>query len=286
MSKKDWKESGLNVKDELVEDHISIVSAGVAFYFFLALFPTLIAAISIFGLMVDPQQIQQIMIQFASTLPKQASQVISDILKGIAGQSDQTLGWGIALSLLFSLWAAHKGTRAVFEGINIAYDEVDDRGFFKKNGITLLFTIGGIIVGAVCLALVVLFPLFTGTIQLPSFLQTIIVWLRWPIMAAIVIGILAVTYKVAPARPIPKFSWVTRGAVIAVLLWLPASLLFTFYINNFSSYSATYGSLAAVIILMLWFFITAFVILLGAEINSEIGLLNTKTDRDKNDHKK
>ncbi len=272
MIKKEWKEIGLSVKDELEEDHISIVSAGVAFYFFLALFPTLIAAISIFGLIFDPAQVGQLMNEINKVFPAQATQIISDILKGVAGKENQTLGWSLALSLLLSFWTANKGTKAIFQGINIAYDEVDDRGFLKKNGITLLFTVGGIIVGIVCIALVVFFPVFIENIGLPAFLQNLIAWLRWPLLAAIIIGVLGVTYQIAPDRHNSELSWVSRGALIAVLLWLPASLLFTFYINNFGNYSATYGSLAAVIILMLWFFITAFVILLGAEINSEVEL--------------
>lgn len=279
-----WKHVGLRIKDQLAEDHISIVSAGVAYYFFLALFPTLIAAISIFGLIVDPAQVQQQMSQMANILPQQTSQMISGILENIAGKSGQTLGWSLAVSILLSLWTAQQGTKAVFEGINIAYNQVDERGFFKRNGLTLLFTLAGIIVGTICTALVVVFPAIVEGINLPSTsLESLIQWLRWPILALIIMGALGLTYKIAPYHRDISFRWVSWGAVTATILWLAGSLLFSFYISNFGNYDQMYGSFAAAIILMLWFFITAYVILLGAEINSEIErqtLKDTTIDKD------
>lgn len=266
-----WKQIGKRVNGELTIDHIAIVSAGVAYYFFLALFPTLIAAISIFGLVMEPAQIQQQISEVAHILPEQSSQMLSGILEEIAGKSGQTLGWSLILSILFSLWSAQQGTKAVFEGINVAYDEIDERGFFKYNGLTLLFTLGGIAIGIICTALVVVFPVIIAGINLPAYgVESIIKWLRWPLLALIVMGVLAITYKIAPDRRNPEFRWVSWGAVIATVLWLLGSILFSMYISNFGNYDKMYGSFAAVIILMLWFYITAYVILLGAEINSEM----------------
>ncbi len=266
-----WKQIGKRVYSELAVDHIAIVAAGVAFYFFLALFPTFIAAISIFGLVMEPAQIQQQISEVAHILPEQSSQMISDILTGIADKSSQTLGWSLILSILFSLWTAQQGTKAVFEGINVAYDEIDERGFFKYNGLTLLFTLGGILIGIICTVLVVVFPAIINAVNLPAIgVESIVPWLRWPVLALIVMGVLAITYKIAPDRRNPQFSWVSWGAVIATVLWLAGSILFSFYISNFGNYDKMYGSFSAVIVLMLWFFITAYVILLGAEINSEM----------------
>lgn len=265
-----WKSVGGRVFKEISKDHVSIISAGVAFYFFLALFPTLIAAISIYGLVNEPAQVQQQMEQMTFILPQQASQMLSDILNTIVGKGGQTLSWSLGLSLLFTLWSAHQGTSAVFEGVNIAYDETNERGFFKSHGITLLFTLGGVIIGLLCIALVVVFPAVADSLGLPSILKTLIEWLRWLVLAGVIIGVLGLTYKIAPDRETPDFQWVSWGAVIATILWLGASLLFSFYINNFGNYDKMYGSFAAVIILMLWFYLTAYIILLGAEINSEI----------------
>ncbi len=271
LSWKGWKQIGKRVNSELTVDHIAIVAAGVAFYFFLALFPTFIAAISIFSLVMEPAQIQQQISEIAHILPQQSTQMISDVLEDITGKSKATLGWSLVVSVLFSLLSAQQGTKAVFEGINVAYNEIDERGFFKYNGLTLLFTIGGIVIGVICTALVVVFPAIVEGINLPAYgVESIVQWLRWFVLALILMGVLAITYKIAPDRNNPQFRWVSWGAVIATILWLAGSILFSFYISNFGNYDKMYGSFAAVIILMLWFFITAYVILLGAEINSEM----------------
>ena len=271
LSRESWKQIGKRVYSQLTVDHISIVSAGVAFYFFLALFPTFIAAISIFGLIMDPAQIQQQISEVAHILPDQSSQMISNILEGIADKSGKSLGWSLVWSILFSLFTAMQGTKAVFEGINVAYDEIDGRGFFKYNGLTLLFTLGGIVIAIISSALVVVFPAIVDAINLPAYgVETVIQWLRWPVLALIVMGILAILYKIAPDRRNPQFRWVTWGAVIATILWLVGSILFSIYISNFGNYDRMYGSFSAVIVLLLWFFITAYAILLGAEINSEM----------------
>ncbi|MFU8831991.1 MAG: YihY/virulence factor BrkB family protein [Wenzhouxiangella sp.] len=274
---KGWKELALRVKDQLPEDHVSIISAGVAFYFFLALFPALAAAFSVYGLVMDPAQVMQQMNQLANVLPEQAHQMIGNILEQQSERSGTALGWSLAVSVLISLWSANKATKAVFEGVNIAYNQTDDRGFFKKNAITLLFTLGGIIVGLLALAVIAVFPALVDQIGLPSTVETIIQLLLWPILAVIVIFALAAVYKVAPSRKNPQFKWTSWGAITATLLWLAGSLLFTLFVTNFGNFDETYGAFAAVIILMLWFFLTAFVILLGAEINSE---MEHQTSRD------
>ncbi len=274
---KGWKDIALRVKDQLKTDHVSIVSAGIAFYFFLAIFPTIAAALSIYGLVMDPAEVQQQMGQLATILPEQAHQMISNILEKQSEKSESSLGWSLVLSILISLWSSNKGTQAVFQGVNITYNEQDDRGFLKLTGVTLLFTIGGIIIGFIAIIMVVAFPALIDKIGLPSTLETIIQLLRWPILALIVMFALAAVYKVAPYRKSPEFKWTKWGAVIATVLWLGGSLLFSLYVNNFGSFDETYGSFAAVIILMLWFFLTAFIILLGSEINSE---MEHQTSRD------
>jgi membrane protein len=267
---KGWKDIALRVKDQLNYDHVQVVSAGVAFYFFLALFPAIAAAVSIYGLLVSPEQVEQQMSQLASALPEQAHQMISEILHQMAGESDSNLGWTLVISILLSLYSSNKGIAAVFEGVNIAYDELDERGFFKKNGIELLFTLGAIVLGLLAIAVIGAWPGMVGNLGLPSVLQTLISWGRWIVLALIISLSLGLIYKVAPDRDNPEFKWVSWGAGIATLLWIGGSLLFSWYVNNFGSYDETYGSFAAIVILMLWFFLTAYIIILGAEINSEM----------------
>lgn len=274
---KGWKDITLRVKDQLTKDHVSMVSAGTAFYFFLAIIPAIAAALSIYGLLMEPAQVEQQMSQLANTLPEQAHQMVSNILERQSEKPESFLGWSLILSILISLWSANKGTKAVFEGVNITYNQIDERGFFKLNALTLLFTIGGIIIGFFAIAMVVVFPALIDKIGLPSTIETIIQLLRWPILALLFMFALAGVYKVAPYRESPEFKWTSSGAIIATVLWLAGSLLFTLYVNNFDSFDETYGSFAAVIILMLWFYLTAFIILLGAEINSE---MEHQTNRD------
>jgi membrane protein len=271
-----WKDVLLRVKDQLTTDHIDIVAAGVAFYFFLALFPALAAVVSIYGLVTDPGQVEQHMAQLTSLLPQETHQMISERLHSIAQQSGKALGWGVIFSILISLWSANSGTKSLFEGINIAYNEENERGFIKQNALTLLFTIGAMIVGIISAGLVVGFPAMVGKLGLPEVLQTIISWGRWPLLGVIVMFALALIYKVAPSRNNPKFKWVSWGAVISTVLWLLGSWLFSLYVTNFGNYNETYGSVAAVIILMLWFNLTSYIILLGAEINSELELQTAK----------
>lgn len=267
---KGWKDIALRVKDRLTKDHVTLVSAGIAFYFFLAIFPAIAAALSTYGLVMEPAQVEQQMSQLVNVLPEQAHQMISDILKHQSEKSGSSLGWSLVLSVLFSLWSANKGTKAVFEGVNITYDETDGRGFFKKIALTLMFTLGGIIIGFFAIVMVVAFPALIDKIGLPSTLETIIQFLRWPLLALIVMFALTAVYKIAPYRENPAFKWASWGAIIATVFWLAGSLLFSLFVNNFGILDKTYGSFAAVITLMLWFFLTAFLVLLGAEVNSEM----------------
>jgi membrane protein len=270
IPRKGFKQVLLRVKDQVQKDHISIIAAGIAFFIFLALFPAIAALLSIYGLIMDPQQVQQQMNQVSAFLPAQAHQMISEILQNVASQSEETLGLGVAISVLVSLWSANKGTKALFEGVNVAYKEEQTRGFFKENGLSLLFTLGGMVLFFICLSLVVAFPVFVGNLGLPEVAVTILDWSRWLLLGIILMFAIAAVYNYAPVRRRPKFRWVSWGAVVATVLWLLGSLLFSFFVSNFGNYDETYGSVAGIVILMLWFFMTALLILIGAEINSEL----------------
>ncbi len=270
IPKKGWKDIIMRLKDRIGEDNVSIVAAGVAFYFFLAMFPAISAIVSIYGLVVEPAEVEQQLKQVADVLPADAHEMISRILTQTAEKSSESLSLSLIISILFSLWSANKATTAVFTGVNIAYHESDDRNFFKKIGITLLFTLGAIFTGIIAVAFVIAFPALIDKLGLSSLLQNGLALLRWVILAGIVYFAFILLYRTAPHRSTPKMKWVNPGAIFATVLWMGGSLLFTLYINNFTSYDKTYGTIAAVVILMLWFFLTGFIILLGAELNSEI----------------
>jgi membrane protein len=263
-----WKQILMRVKDRMEEDNLTIVAAGVAFYAFLAIFPALMALLSIYGLAVDPQQAERQISQLSGMMPEQAFSVIKERVENLISTSGSTLGWGMALGILISLWSANAGTKSLFKGMDIAYETKNNRGFIKQNALTLVFTFGAIITLLLSMALIVIFPAIVNTFGLPGNIESLISWLRWPLLAAIVILVISLIYKYAPDRRTPNFKWVLVGASLATILWLIASLGFSFYVSNFGNYGEMYGSISAVVILLLWLFLTSFIILLGAEVNS------------------
>lgn len=268
ISWKGWKKVALGVKEQLTKDHVSIVSAGIAFYFFLAIFPAVAAALSIYGLIMDPVQVGQQMSQLTDILPEQVHQMIATILERQSEKSGASLGWSFAVSMLISLWSANKATKAVFEGVNIAYSGTSHRGFVKRNAVTLLFTLSGIVIGLVAITLVAFFPALIDKVGLDSRLETFLHLLRWPLLGLIFILALACVYRVAPYRQSPDARWTSWGASIATVIWLAGSVIFSFFVSNYDNFDEAFGSFSAVVFLMLWFFLTGFIVLLGAEINS------------------
>lgn len=265
-----WKKIVLKVKDEIGENNVSIVSAGVAFYAFLAIFPAIAALISIYGLAMDPQNIQQQLSQIYGVMPQQAYEILKTQIEKLMETPGSALGWSMAISILFSIWSANKGTKSLFTGVDIAYDTKNTRGFFKQNGLTLLFTFGAIILVILSMILIVAFPALVGTLGLPGGIEKLIGWGRWILLAIVVIWFLGMVYSRAPDKPTPKFKWVLPGALLATVLWLIASWGFSYYVSNFGSYGEVYGSISAVVVMLLWLFLSSFIILLGAELNSEI----------------
>lgn len=270
IPKRGWFDIVKRVFREISDDNVSIISAGVAFYAFLAIFPAIAAIISIYGLVVDPQTVQQQLSSVAEVLPKQASQLMRSQLSQIVKGSPTALGWGLFLSVFLSLWSANRGTSALFQGLNVVYDEKNKRGFIKNTALTLLFTLLGVIVAIISIALVIALPAIAGGLGISGVLMTTLMWLRWFLLAGLIMLSLAALYRFAPDRKDPKWQWVSWGSALATILWIAGSLAFSYYVDNFGNYNATYGSLAAVVILLFWLYLSSFIILIGAEFNSEI----------------
>lgn len=262
-----WKAVLKRSIGEIKEDNVALLAAGVAFYFWLALIPAIIAAIMIYGLVADPQQIQSQIQSMLSSLSSDAQSVISEPITSAATAGGLSIG--VVVSLAGVLWTASGGMNGLIKGIGVAYDEPDERNFVVKRGLAILLTLGGIVFLAVAVLLIGVLPAVLGTLGLGSIAQTVVNIARWPLLAVVIMVALAVIYKVGPDRDDPKMRWASLGAVVATILWLIGSGLFSFYVTNFGSYNKTYGALAGVIILNLWLFLTAFVVLFGAEINSE-----------------
>lgn len=274
-----WKAIALRVKDEISDNNVSIVSAGVAFYGFLAIFPAIGALVSIYGLAMDPQRIQKQLQQISSVMPAQALEIIEAQLESLVSTSGTALGWSMAFGIILSIWSANKGIKSLFTGVDIAYDLKNTRGFLRQNALTLLFTFAAIILVILSMTVIVVFPAIVSYLGLPSGVEDLINYGRWVILAGIVVLFLAYIYRYAPAKKTPKLKWVIPGALLATFLWLIASWGFSFYVKNFGSYGEVYGSISAVVVLLLWLFLTSFIILIGAELNSETEKYARKSSR-------
>lgn len=265
-----WKDIFFRTKDEVGRDNLSIVAGGVAFFMLLAIFPGIGAMVAIYGLVADPVQIQEQIAALSGILPQQAMSILQDQLSRLAEGAGGALGLGALFGILLALWSAAKGMKALITGLNIVYDETDERGFIKLNAIALGLTLAAILFAIVAIGFIVVFPAVLGFLGLSEVARVLTGVLRWPLLAIFGMIALALLYRYAPDRDEPQFRWVSWGAAAAIVLWLAASLLFSFYVKNFGSYNETYGSIGAVIILLMWFYITAFTVLLGAELNAEM----------------
>lgn len=270
IPKPGWRDILLRVKDEQKKDNLSIVAAGVAFYLILAIFPALAAMVSIYGLVLDPADVQRQLATVGSLLPPEAYRILDTQLTQIVSSSGGALGVSAVLGILLALWSAAKGMKAMITALNIAYGEEEGRGFFKLNALALLLTFGGIVFVLVSLGLILALPAFLEAVGLPGILDPLVKLLRWPLLAGCVMVALALLYRFAPNRNRPRWQWVSAGSVIATLLWIAVSVLFSVYVSQFGSYNETYGSMGAVIILLMWFFLSAYMFLLGAELNAEM----------------
>ena len=265
-----WKQILLRTKDEISKDNIPVMAAGLAFYAMLALFPLLIALISIYGLMFDPQDLQAQLESTSTFLPEEVRTILFSQFEGIVSASSSKLGWGVALSIFGALWTASSGTQSLIGAYNTVYDEKEKRGFIKLRALALLFTVGFIIFIIIAVGLIAVLPSVLSMLGLGPMTETIIAIVRWPFLGLAVVGGLAFLNRFAPSRERPQWTWISWGAVATTLLWLGVSGLFSYYASNFASYNETYGSLGSVIVLLMWLYLSALAILLGAELNSEI----------------
>ena len=265
-----WRDILLRTKDEISKDHVSMAAAGIAFYGMLALFPAIAAIISMWGLVFDPQQIGQQIESISGMLPQQAAAIVKNQSQKVASNAGGGLTFAAIGGLLLTLYSASKGMKALIEGLNIIYNEDEDRGFIKLNLVALVLTLGLVIVMIAALGLIAIVPTLLGNLGLGPMIQGLVAWSRWPLLFVVAMVSLAIIYRYAPSRDQPRWQWVSGGAVIAALLWVVGSIAFSIYVRNFGSYNETYGSLGAVIILLMWLWLSAFIVLLGAELNSEM----------------
>jgi len=232
--------------------------------------------IAIWGLLFDPQQIEQQIAAVSALLPQEAAAIVTEQARTVAAGGGG-LGLAAAGGILFALYSASKGMKALIEGLNIVYDEEEKRGFIKLNLIALGLTVGVIVAMIAALGLIVVVPVVLGFLGLGSVVNALVSLLRWPILFVGALLVLAALYRYAPSRAAPRWRWVSWGAGLATVVWVVGSIAFSVYVGNFGSYNETYGSIGAVIILLMWFWLSAFIVLAGAELNAE---MEHQTERD------
>ena len=265
-----WKDILIRVYKSLSEDRVLANAAGVTFYGLLALFPAVAALVSIYGLFADPADIGRQIESMRGLLPGGAIEVIGDQMKRVAEQDRGALGFGVILGLLIALWSANSGVKALFDALTIVYDEKERRGFFKLNAISLAFTLVALLFVIGAIGVIVALPIVLQILPMRGLLELLIDLLRWPVLLLGVIVALALLYRFGPSRDRPRWRWISWGSVVAGIVWIAASLLFSWYVANFGTYNKTYGSLGAVIGFMTWMWISTIVILIGGELNAEI----------------
>jgi membrane protein len=264
-----WLEIAKRVRRQVKEDQVALLAAGVAFYAILALAPALISVVTLYGLVADPAEVEQQMEPVIDALPEGASDILREQLTTIAEAPATGLSIGLVVSLALTLWAASSGMQGLIKAVNLAYDEPDRRGFVRLRALALAMTLCAIGFTVVAVGLIAVLPAVLGALGLGPAAAAALRWGRWPLLAVLAVIGLAAVYRYAPDRDKPRRRWVSWGAVIAGVLWLAGSALFSFYVSTFGSYNETYGSLAGVIVLLLWLWLSSFVVLLGAEINAE-----------------
>ena len=250
-------------------DNLFLVAGGVTYAVLISLFPALAAFVSIYGLLLDPSQVEKQMSALSGVLPDQSRQLLADELHKLVSASSGTLGLSAFVGLLLALWSASRGMSGLISALNIAYEENEKRGFFKLNLLAVGLTIVLMIGGATVMALVAALPAAVQLVGINGMTKWLLLVLEWPLLIVIVMMGLAVLYRYGPARAKPQWRWVSSGAVAAGTLWITASVAFTVYVANFSSYDKTYGSLGGVVILLTWLYLSAFVVLFGAVINAQ-----------------
>jgi membrane protein len=264
-----WPRFLIKIIKAIDRDHLPIASAGVAFFLMLGIFPGLAALFSIYGWLADPMEIERQLQTESGILPYEVHQILLNQVKLIAGDG-KTAGWGALLGFTFALWAGSRAMKGLIQGLNIVFRQSEKRGFLNLQIASLVLTLALIIVISSALFLIAIIPALFAMLPGDEYTLGIFAMLRWPFLLTVIIALLALLYRFGPSRHQPTWEWISPGAVAVTLIWLAASALFSYYVGNFSFYLNTYSSLGAIAILMLWLYLTAFLILLGAEIDEAL----------------
>jgi membrane protein len=260
----------IRVAHRISHNNISILAAGVAFYVFLAIPAGLTAVISIYGLVFVPQDIESQLTPLAGLLPDDVISLISGLLKTLTARPSSELSAGLALALLVALWSAQAATASTITALDLVYEETETRGFARFQGTAFGMALGVIAFAVVALSLIGLLPPALDMAPMSTTDRTLADIMRWLLLVLLIITAIGGIYRFAPDRDAPGGRQMLPGILLATALCLGDSWLFSLYVANFASYDKSYGSLGAVIVLLLWLYLAVFAILVGAALNFEI----------------
>jgi len=252
------------------DDRLMTEAAGVTFYTLLALFPALASLISLYGLVADPSTIASQLQSAEGVITGGGIEIIKEQVAALTLHGQQTLGLGLIIGVLVSLWSANSGMKSLFDALNVVYHERETRSYLWRTVVSFCFTIGALVFLIISLASIVVVPIVFNFIGLGNDLPLILAVLRWPVLVIVLTLFLGLVYRFGPARQHVRWQWVSWGSAFASITWVIVSLAFSYYVANFGSYNKTYGSLGAAIGFMTWIWISSMVVLLGGELNAEL----------------
>jgi membrane protein len=265
-----WKDILVRIWNDIGKDRILLIAAGTTFYLMLALFPFLAAFVSLYGFFADPADISGYAASLDGVLPGGGLQLIEKQLETLAAQEQGTLSIGFIVGLATTLWSVGGGVKAIMEGLNVVYSEDEKRNFLWLSLVALGFSLGLILLGIILLLAIGVVPAVLTFFNLGSVAEVLLRVGRWPVLLVIIAAALAVLYRYGPSRDDARIRWLSWGAGLATLLWIATSWGFSYYLENFADYNATYGSLGAIIGFMLWTWLSVSIVLLGGKLNAEM----------------
>jgi len=265
-----WKDILWRTYNEMNSDRLLSIAGGVAFFILFAIFPAITALVSAYGLFFNASAIGQNLSLMNDVVPANVLDILREQATRIASQSNGALSIGVIAGILVMLWSAMGGVKAMIDALNVIYEQQEGRSFFKLNLVALVFTLGGFAALLMAIGAVVVLPLVLSMFGLGGDTAALVQVLRWPALLVVLLVGLAILYRYGPHRRAARWQWVSVGSVFASVVWIGASFLFSWYLARFNTYNATYGSLGAILAMMMWLWISTMVVLVGAELNAEI----------------
>lgn len=270
IPRRGWKDILWRTYGEINDDRVVLIAAGVTFFLLLSLVPALSAFVSVYGLFNDPVTVRDQLTMLSGVIPSGGMEILNEQLTRLTAQGGSTLGWTLVVSLGLALWSASAGVKALFQAMNVAYGETEDRNFIQFNGLALLFTLAGLIAGVAMIGVVLVLPLVLGLLGFGEGMGWLVQGLGYLLVLALLVFAVSALYRFGPSRNQAKWRWITPGAVVAVVVILLVSLAYSWYAANLANFDATYGSLGALIGFLFWMWISSTIVIVGAELDAEI----------------